>query len=131
MPDQEHSDDAGDSEPALDLDAGETLTEQAGERVSPLILSAAVIGVLVGLFVWGSLAMSVMSSTEGLLDDLSTDSGGSPGIIEAGTLTPRPEDAVSATPDASRNRGDCEAIRGTDYRSAEERQWFLANCVTN
>ena len=130
MPDQEHADDAGDSETDLDLDAGETLTEQAGERVSPLILSAAVIGVLVGLFVWGSLVMSVMSSTEGLLDDLSTDSGGSPGIIEAGAPTPG-ADAVSSTPDASRNRGDCEAIRGTDYRSAEERQWFLANCVTN
>jgi hypothetical protein len=27
------------------------------------------------------------------------------------------------------NRLDCEKIRGTNYNSAEERTWFLANCV--
>lgn len=26
-------------------------------------------------------------------------------------------------------RTDCEEIRGTPYRNAEERQWFLANCI--
>ena len=26
------------------------------------------------------------------------------------------------------NRADCAAIRGTDYRSDTERQWFIANC---
>ena len=27
------------------------------------------------------------------------------------------------------DRVDCGAIRGSDYRSATERQWFLANCI--
>jgi hypothetical protein len=26
------------------------------------------------------------------------------------------------------NRLDCAAIRGTEYRSAEERAWYLGNC---
>ena len=78
MPDEEPHDDDSDLETDLDFD--DELTEQADERVSLLILSAAVIGVLVGLFVWGSLAMSVMSSTEGLIDDFSTDSEGSTGL---------------------------------------------------
>ena len=41
------------------------------------------------------------------------------------TSTPEPE----ATPEEPPNRGDCEAIRGTDYESPEEREWFLANCL--
>lgn len=28
------------------------------------------------------------------------------------------------------NRNDCAAIRGTDYLSGEEREWYLANCLT-
>jgi len=28
------------------------------------------------------------------------------------------------------NRANCDAIRGTDYLSPEERQWFLARCIT-
>jgi hypothetical protein len=27
------------------------------------------------------------------------------------------------------NRLDCDAIRGTDYYSAQEREWYLANCL--
>jgi sortase (surface protein transpeptidase) len=27
------------------------------------------------------------------------------------------------------NREDCDTIRGTDYESPEEREWYLANCV--
>ncbi len=36
--------------------------------------------------------------------------------------------AATATPAAAANRANCTAIQGTDYRSPEERQWFLANC---
>lgn len=45
--------------------------------------------------------------------------------IEA-TPTPEPP-TPTATP--VQNREDCGEIRGTDYFSREERQWFLANCV--
>jgi hypothetical protein len=128
------------------------LTEERDDRVSPLILSAAVIGMLVGLFVWGSLAMSVMSSTEGLITDLSTGSEGSPAAFEGqvdcdaldqeDTLSPAQAEAyaeqcdaaesdadASSPADPALNRADCDAIRGTDYRSPEEREWFLENCV--
>jgi hypothetical protein len=27
------------------------------------------------------------------------------------------------------NRRDCDAIRGTSYRSAEERDWYLTHCL--
>lgn len=32
-------------------------------------------------------------------------------------------------PPAPENRADCSAIRGTEYRSLEEREWYGANCV--
>ena len=127
------------------------LTQERDERVSPLILSAAVIGVLVGLFVWGSLAMSVMSSADSIVDDASTGSDGSPATFEepidceelakADTLTEAQASAFvqqcgdaesgpeSPETDPALNRADCDAIRGSDYRSPDEREWFLANCV--
>ena len=40
------------------------------------------------------------------------------------TLTPRPT-ATPRPPD----RFNCSAIKGTDYRSLAEREWYLANCV--
>lgn len=42
---------------------------------------------------------------------------------QAATLEPTP--TVASPP----NRGDCDAIRGTDYLSPDERSWFLANCT--
>lgn len=50
-----------------------------------------------------------------------------PSATVAPTATPEP--TPTATPDPQ-NRQDCGEIRGTDYLSQEERQWFLANCVT-
>lgn len=44
----------------------------------------------------------------------------------APTLTSAPEATATALPD----RFDCEEVRGNDYRSAAEREWFLASCVT-
>jgi hypothetical protein len=35
----------------------------------------------------------------------------------------------AASPTTTVNREDCDAIRGTQYFSPEERVWFLANCV--
>lgn len=42
--------------------------------------------------------------------------------VIAPTNTPAP------TPEPA-NREDCDAIRGTDYESPQEREWFLANCL--
>lgn len=41
------------------------------------------------------------------------------------TNTPAP----SATPTPKPDRNDCAAIFGTDYHSAQEREWYLANCL--
>ena len=41
-----------------------------------------------------------------------------------------PASEAELTPTSvARNRGDCDAIRGTDYLSADERTWFLDNCT--
>lgn len=46
------------------------------------------------------------------------------------TPRPRPTNTPEPTPEAP-NREDCDAIRGTDYQSPEEREWYLANCLGN
>ena len=43
------------------------------------------------------------------------------------TLTPVPTEAVEEVDPT--NRMDCDAIRGTDYLSPEEREWYLENCT--
>src|ERR1700759_2434632 len=40
---------------------------------------------------------------------------------------PSPTASAAVLNDA--NRGDCDAIRDTDYWSDEERSWFLSYCV--
>jgi hypothetical protein len=140
-----------------DFDFEEQLTEERDERVSPLIVGAAVIGLMVGLFVWGSLTLSMISGAGDFFDDVSTsplDEIEPPSVVETGpvdcealedqlTLSEDQEAAyraecltqaaeATATPEAAGsgvNREDCDAIRGTQYRSAEERDWFLDNCV--
>lgn len=139
--------------PALE-EIEEALEAPLEERVPPLILMSAVIGLVVGLFVWGSLAISVMSSTEGVISDLSTDSEGAfdiesadlvldcgdadasrflsteqRAILQERCASPTPEPEETPEPDPALNRADCDAIRGTDYRSVEEREWFLDNCI--
>lgn len=130
------------------------LDEPPVDRVPPLILVSAVIGLVVGLFVWGSLAISVMSSTGDVIDDFSADSEGAFDLPENDLVidctdagppqfasaeqraafaekcaSPTPAAAETPTPDPALNRADCDAIRGTPYQSADERQWFLDNCV--
>ncbi len=53
-------------------------------------------------------------------------------IDAAPTKSPTPvatKTPVPAPTAAPANRADCDAIRGTDYESPEERTWFLANCI--
>jgi len=42
--------------------------------------------------------------------------------------TPEPVVETPPPPEILADRTDCNAIRGTDYRSETEHQWFLANC---
>jgi LPXTG-site transpeptidase (sortase) family protein len=48
--------------------------------------------------------------------------------VESSQPLPTPRPAPTATAVAIRT--DCAAIRGSDYRSAEERAWFQQNCNT-
>src|SRR3990172_6430326 len=44
------------------------------------------------------------------------------------TPTAPPVTEKSPTPNGPADRHDCDAIRGTAYRSESEREWFLINC---
>lgn len=139
------------------FDLNDELTQQRDERISPVVAVVGLIGIIVGVAFWGSLAMSILSAGEGnASSDTGPDRPPAAGEVEeeeagidcddiedASALspareaeyreqcaTPEPEATAEPTPDTRTNREDCDTIRGTDYRSPEERQWFLANCVT-
>jgi hypothetical protein len=77
--------------------------------------------VAVAAFAFGVMlhAWIVMS----ILEDGSGES--QPADVPAATDTEAPAEAA-APPD----RGSCIEIRGTDYRSQSEREFYLANCLT-
>jgi hypothetical protein len=54
------------------------------------------------------------------------DGGGGSAEVSSGGSEPANQPAPTATriPD----RTNCDDIRGTDYRSDTEREWFLRNC---
>ncbi len=51
-------------------------------------------------------------------------------VVATPTAIPSPTaiPTIVPTPAPAPVRQDCNAIRGSEYRSAEERSWFLANC---
>jgi hypothetical protein len=44
-------------------------------------------------------------------------------------LAPEPAEAPPPPPPSPPNRLSCTAIRGTDYLSLDERNWFRSNCT--
>jgi hypothetical protein len=87
-----------------------------GEGVKSLgLIQLAGVGFLIGVLLHACFAFAV-------LDD-GTSSADSP----APRTIVTPEAAPTATVVA--DRASCEEIRGTDYRSNSERQWFIANCT--
>jgi hypothetical protein len=141
----------------IDSELEPGLPEQRNDKTKPVLIGVAVVGFIVGLFLWGSVVSTLASTTSSLFDNavaetpvnatvvteeevgLNCDDYGKQRALSASDeaayqaqcLTTTPEAAVTSTPDTRVNRADCAAIRGTDYHSAEERQWFLANCVAN
>lgn len=79
----------------------------------------AVIAFIAGVTLWGGVACLVLSS------------GGDAGKgARPSTSTPRAAvTATAGTSTALPDRRTCGEIRGTEYRSAAERQWFLDNCT--
>jgi hypothetical protein len=108
------------------------------------VLLSAAVGFGLGLFIWATALMSMVSLVEGQLNDF----GSEPVawdcesdsetlsleqqvlfVEECATPTPVATASPTMTPTPANNRLDCEEIRGTDYLSSEERTWFLDNCV--
>ena len=101
--------------PAESVQRGESRGRSDGVAVIAIV--AFVFGVLLN----GYIALSI-------LDDGSSSAASSeeesPIIVPA---NPTAEPTATHTP--LPDRTDCDEIRGTDYRSPAEREFFLANCV--
>lgn len=90
--------------------------EDEAEEQRTNVATIAIIGFMAGLVLWmGAACLVLGSGGDG------SPSSASPGAVS----TPR---GAAPTATAAAFRTDCAAIRGTDYRSEAERQWFLANC---
>lgn len=126
---------------------------------SLLVPACGAVGFAVGLVMWGSILSAIVSEVEGVFDDFAAETSNEQpatdveavdcdafgpqralsqedeAAYQAQCLTATPEITVTPTPEPTRaptdeNRFNCARIRGTDYRSQEERSWFLANCLT-
>jgi len=79
----------------------------------------AVIAFIAGVTLWGGVACLMLAGGgddgKGVRPSVSTPRA-TP-TAAAGTSTPLPD------------RRTCSEIRGTEYRSAAERQWYLDNCT--
>jgi hypothetical protein len=80
----------------------------------------AVIAFVIGVALNGYIALSILDDGESSASPASQD----PIIVPADPTT-EPTATVTPLPD----RTDCEEIRGTDYRSGAEREFFLENCI--
>jgi hypothetical protein len=97
--------------------------EALPEAQTPNIATIAILGLMAGLVLWLGGACLLLG-------------GGGQGLPDPGTLqqqqrsisTPKAAQASPTSPTRLPDRTSCADIRGTDYRSDSERQWFLANC---
>jgi hypothetical protein len=92
---------------------------QPDDPQPPNIATIAILGFMAGLILWlGGACLVLGSGSEGLPDPSNQQQ-------QRSVSTPR---AATAVPTRLADRTTCADIRGTDYRSETERQWFLANC---
>lgn len=89
----------------------------AGGNVALIALVAFVLGILLN----GYIALSVLDSG----DDSSAAPSQEVPLIVPVAATTEPTPTQTPLPD----RTDCDAIRGTQYHSLSEREFFLANCI--
>ena len=79
------------------------------------LLQLAAVGFLTGVLLHACIVFAVL------------DDGESTANAPDGRTIVTPPAAPSVTVVADRT--SCEEIRGTDYRSESERQWFITNCT--
>jgi hypothetical protein len=84
------------------------------------VAAIAMVAFVFGVLLNGYIALSVLDS-----DSSAATSGSDDPIIVPSNPTAEPTATTTPLPD----RTDCEEIRGTDYHSAAEREFFLANCT--
>jgi hypothetical protein len=89
-------------------------TPAAGRNLASIAIGGFLLGVLLHFYVIFAILGDDESPTR-----TSLPAGASP--VAGATSVP-------AQPTRLADRNNCDAIRGTDYRSESERQWFLANC---
>jgi predicted secreted Zn-dependent protease len=97
-----------------------------------------------GALIFAALAISLACGAKG--DERVQPPGGAPAVGPSATeavatptataspvaqpsLPPVPTPAPQPQPPPPPDRSSCAEIRGTDYRSAAERQWYVDNCV--
>jgi hypothetical protein len=91
---------------------------ESGGEVS--LKAIAIVAFVFGVFLHGCVALSLLE------DDGTSAADLAPEIVV--TATPPP--AATATATVLPDRTTCEAIRGTEYRSDAERDFFRRNCIT-
>jgi hypothetical protein len=91
--------------------------EQYEEQQTPNVATIAFLGFMAGLVLWVGGACLVLGSGSDGASPLSPGSISTPGVQQRATAT------------AASHRTDCAAIRGTEYQSEAERQWFIQNCT--
>lgn len=100
----------------------------------------AAIGFVIGILFHACVAIAVLDGgsgggsssagqTEGDGVVIEQQSTGTPAATTTVSATPRPPASPTTTPFPG-DRSSCDAIRGTEYRSDTERQWFIRNCST-
>ena len=77
---------------------------------------------IVGIFLHVAVIYAVLGVSHGGKQDNFTRPQPAAGATQPAVAVGTP------TPSNSADRTSCDAIRGTDYRSATERQWFITNC---
>jgi hypothetical protein len=81
----------------------------------------AIVAFVFGVLLNGYIALSILddggSSSASPVEENPIVVPSNPTAVPTATQTPLPD------------RTDCDEIRGTDYRSATEREFYLANCV--
>jgi len=104
-------------QPQLSFDVGRTLNDLSFDTRRLGLRQAALLGFVVGVLFHACVVFAV-------LDDGSspTSAGGSAGP----EIVTNPQAAPTVT--AVLDRTNCNEIRGTEYRSETERQWFQRNC---
>ena len=94
---------------------------EAPSGPSNSVAVVALVAFIFGVFLNGYIALSILDD-----DDAAASSSGD----DAPIIVPAAPTAIATdTPTPLPDRTDCDEIRGTDYRSGSEREFFLANCI--